>query len=67
MADRAASELLAGLIASWENEVVEFKQAGQDFKTDRARLTHQGRVTRAGLLLAGRPSRRGTSARIRPS
>ena len=26
--------LLADLIATWENEVVEFKQAGNDYKTD---------------------------------
>lgn len=28
------SQLLNGLIATWENEVVEFKQAGKDFSTD---------------------------------
>lgn len=30
----ALSALLAGLIATWENEVVEFKQAGDGFSTD---------------------------------
>ena len=28
------TQLLNGLIATWENEVVEFKQAGNDFSTD---------------------------------
>ncbi|WP_296279186.1 RNA-binding domain-containing protein [Pseudoxanthomonas sp.] len=28
------SPLLSGLIATWENEVVEFKQAGNDYSTD---------------------------------
>lgn len=28
------TELLAGLIATWENEVVEFKQANNDYSTD---------------------------------
>lgn len=28
------SQLLNGLIATWENEVVEFKQAGNDYSTD---------------------------------
>lgn len=27
--------LLDGLLATWENEVVEFKQAGNDYKTDK--------------------------------
>ena len=27
--------LLAGLIATWENEVVEFKQAGKDYDTNK--------------------------------
>lgn len=27
--------LLSGLLVSWENEVVEFKQAGNDYKTDK--------------------------------
>jgi ATP-dependent DNA helicase RecG len=30
----ALKRLLNELIATWENEVVEFKQAGNDFKTD---------------------------------
>jgi ATP-dependent DNA helicase RecG len=34
--DQAALErLLNGLIATWENEVVEFKQAGNDYNTDK--------------------------------
>jgi ATP-dependent DNA helicase RecG len=28
------NQLLAELIAAWENEVVEFKQAGNDYSTD---------------------------------
>jgi ATP-dependent DNA helicase RecG len=28
------SQLLSELIATWENEVVEFKQAGSDYSTD---------------------------------
>jgi len=28
--------LLDSLIATWENEVVEFKQAGNDYDTDRS-------------------------------
>ena len=28
------SQLLHSLIATWENEVVEFKQAGNDYSTD---------------------------------
>jgi ATP-dependent DNA helicase RecG len=31
----ALSTLLDGLIATWENEVVEFKQAGNDYDTDK--------------------------------
>ncbi|MEZ5592530.1 MAG: hypothetical protein R3F53_18230 [Gammaproteobacteria bacterium] len=27
--------LLTSLIATWENEIVEFKQAGNDYKTDK--------------------------------
>lgn len=34
MDSAALSELLAGLIATWESEVVEFKQAGDGFSTD---------------------------------
>lgn len=34
--DHAALDaLLTDLIATWENEVVEFKQAGNDFDTDK--------------------------------
>lgn len=35
MEQAALSLLLEGLIATWENEVVEFKQAGGDYDTDR--------------------------------
>jgi len=28
-------ELLNGLIETWENEVIEFKQAGNDYSTDK--------------------------------
>ncbi|MEO8859419.1 MAG: RNA-binding domain-containing protein [Burkholderiaceae bacterium] len=35
MDQTALSVLLAGLIATWENEVVEFKQAGSDYDTDK--------------------------------
>lgn len=34
MDQTALTCLMANLIATWENEVVEFKQAGNDFKTD---------------------------------
>lgn len=29
------TQLLSQLIATWENEVVEFKQAGNDYDTDK--------------------------------
>ena len=35
MDQAALSTLLDGLIATWENEVVEFKQAGNDYDSDR--------------------------------
>jgi len=35
MNDAELTALLDGLIATWENEVVEFKQAGNDYDTDR--------------------------------
>lgn len=35
MDQAALSLLLEGLIATWENEVVEFKQAGSDYDTDK--------------------------------
>lgn len=35
MDQSALEDLLDGLIATWENEVVEFKQAGNDYDTDR--------------------------------
>lgn len=34
MDQAALTALLNELIATWENEVVEFKQAGNDYKTD---------------------------------
>ncbi len=34
MASARLSQLLSELIATWENEVVEFKQAGNDYSTD---------------------------------
>jgi ATP-dependent DNA helicase RecG len=35
VAERDALGLLAQLIAGWENEIVEFKRADSDYKTDR--------------------------------
>ena len=35
MDQAALTVVLEGLIATWENEVVEFKQAGGDYDTDR--------------------------------
>ncbi|MDT8376074.1 MAG: putative DNA binding domain-containing protein [Mariprofundaceae bacterium] len=35
MNDAELTTLLDGLIAAWENEVVEFKQAGNDYSTDK--------------------------------
>lgn len=35
MDQAALTQLLADLIATWENEVVEFKQAGNDYDTDK--------------------------------
>lgn len=35
MEQAALTQLLSELIATWENEVVEFKQAGNDYDTDR--------------------------------
>lgn len=34
MEQTALRQLLTALIATWENEVVEFKQAGHDYNTD---------------------------------
>jgi ATP-dependent DNA helicase RecG len=35
MQHSALEQLLTELIAAWENEVAEFKQAGQDYDTDK--------------------------------
>lgn len=35
MEQQALQELLSGLIATWENEVVEFKRAGNDYDTNK--------------------------------
>ncbi|HNJ78842.1 MAG TPA: ATP-binding protein [Marmoricola sp.] len=35
MDQAALTQLLEDLIATWENEVVEFKQAGNDYDTDK--------------------------------
>ena len=35
MDKQALEDLLTRLIARWENEVVEFKQAGNDYDTDK--------------------------------
>lgn len=36
MNQEALTQHLSSLIAKWENEVIEFKQAGTDYKTDKA-------------------------------
>jgi hypothetical protein len=53
------------VIATWENEVVEFKQAGNDYSTDekqkgnkisslRTKLRRQGTIVNTGWQLAER-------------
>lgn len=53
MNDRDLRSLLEKLILTWENEVIEFKQAGHDYKTDRIGEYYSALSNEANLRGAG--------------
>ena len=49
----ALAQILDKLIATWENEVVEFKQAGKDYDTDKIGEYFSALSNEANLLGIG--------------